>query len=128
MLFVYLTSSDPNIHEHGLHSFLFHQKLAVPQKRANALKKAGISDFRWHDLRHTWASWLVQAGVPLIELKEMGGWEKVEMVQKYAHFSPEHLHKNAVLVDRLRVACDKNYATLMPQKKNALVFKLGGVN
>ncbi|GKP46894.1 tyrosine-type recombinase/integrase [Klebsiella quasipneumoniae] len=56
-----------------------------------ALKKAGIKDFRFHDLRHTWASWLVQAGVPLSALQEMGGWESIEMVKKYAHLSPTHL-------------------------------------
>ena len=95
---------------------------------ANALKKVGIVDFRWHDLRHTWASWLVQSGVPLLELQEMGGWESVEMVQKYAHLSSEHLHKNAVFVDRLRVACEKSYATSTPQRKNALVSNLDGLN
>ncbi|CQI88869.1 Integrase family protein [Yersinia rohdei] len=43
-----------------------------------------IDNFRFHDLRHTWASWLVQAGVPLSALQEMGGWESIEMVQRYA--------------------------------------------
>jgi integrase len=49
------------------------------------------TDFRWHDLRHTWASWHVQAGTPLHVLQELGGWASVEMVQRYAHFSAEHL-------------------------------------
>ena len=64
-----------------------------------ALKKAGIKDFRWHDLRHTWASWLVQQGTPLAALKEMGGWESIEMVQRYAHLAPEHLSQHARLID-----------------------------
>src|SRR2546425_12029207 len=63
-----------------------------------ALKKVGIENFRWHDLRHTWASWHVQAGTPLHVPQELGGWECVEMVRKYAHLSTEHL---ADYVDRL---------------------------
>lgn len=58
-----------------------------------ALKRAGITDFRWHDLRHTWASWHIQAGTPLHVLQELGGWCSYEMVQRYAHLSSEHLHK-----------------------------------
>lgn len=65
----------------------------------NALKEAGITDFRWHDLRHTWASWLVQSGVPLAALQEMGGWESVNMVQRYAHLASEHLYEHAALPD-----------------------------
>jgi len=56
-----------------------------------ACKRAGIRDFRWHDLRHTWASWHVQRGTPLQVLKELGGWETLEMVQRYAHLSADHL-------------------------------------
>jgi integrase len=63
-----------------------------------ALKRAGISNFRWHDLRHTWASWHVQAGTPLHVLQELGAWESVEMVQRYAHLSADHL---ASYVDRV---------------------------
>ena len=57
----------------------------------NALVRAGITNFRWHDLRHTWASWHVQNGTPLHVLQELGGWKSFDMVQKYAHLSSEHL-------------------------------------
>ncbi len=56
-----------------------------------ALQRAGIADFCWHDLRHTWASWHVQSGTPLPVLQELGGWSSVTMVQRYAHLSSEHL-------------------------------------
>lgn len=61
----------------------------------SALKRAGIESFRWHDLRHTWASWHVQAGTPLYELQQLGGWESPDMVKRYAHLAPEHLAKAA---------------------------------
>lgn len=66
-----------------------------------ALKRAGIENFRFHDLRHTWASWLVQAGVPLSALQEMGGWESIEMVQRYAHLAPGHLKEHARHIDAI---------------------------
>lgn len=56
-----------------------------------ALKRAGIEDFRWHDLRHTWASWAVQSGVPLFALQEMAGWETEGMARRYAHLAAGHL-------------------------------------
>jgi integrase len=58
---------------------------------AAALERAGIRDFRWHDLRHTWASWHVQSGTSLQELMELGGWSSMEMVLRYAHLAGEHL-------------------------------------
>lgn len=63
-----------------------------------ALQRAGIADFRWHDLRHTWASWHVQNGTPLFALQELGGWESAEMVRRYAHLAADHL---APYADRL---------------------------
>jgi integrase len=64
-----------------------------------ALDRAGIQDFRWHDLRHTWASWHVQAGTPLHVLQELGGWHDGEMVRKYAHLAPEHLAEHAARIE-----------------------------
>ena len=56
-----------------------------------AKKRAGLDWLRWHDLRHTWASWHVQGGTPLDALRELGGWRSDAMVRRYAHQSPEHL-------------------------------------
>ena len=56
-----------------------------------ALKKVDLEGFRFHDLRHTWASWHVQAGTPLNALQELGGWSSEEMVRRYAHLGAKHL-------------------------------------
>lgn len=60
-----------------------------------ALKRAGIRNFRWHDLRHTWASWHVQGGTSLHELQQLGGWATHDMVLRYSHLSSDHLRKAA---------------------------------
>lgn len=76
-----------------------------------ALARANIHNFRWHDLRHTWASWLVQEGVPLYALQEMGGWKTAAMVRKYAHLSPAHNLRYAQRIDstiRLAVGLDED--------------------
>lgn len=72
------------------------------------LRRAGIENFRFHDLRHTWASWLVQSGVPLSILQEMGGWESIEMVQRYAHLAPNHLTEHAKKIDLIFGSNDTN--------------------
>ncbi|OGT03333.1 MAG: hypothetical protein A2143_08155 [Gallionellales bacterium RBG_16_57_15] len=56
-----------------------------------ALKRAGVKNFRWHDLRHTWATWHIQAGTPLEVLQKLGGWASYSMVLRYAHLAPDHL-------------------------------------
>ncbi len=79
-----------------------------------ALIRAGISDFRWHDLRHTWASWHAQNGTPLHVLKELGGWADLKMVLRYAHLSQLHLsnYANNVAVENEK----KGTNWLHPQK------------
>lgn len=72
----------------------------VPSKVwAKAVRQAGLEDVRWHDLRHTWASLLRQAGVGLDDLQELGGWESRLMVQRYAHLNVEHLTPIAAKLD-----------------------------
>jgi integrase len=75
-----------------------------------ALRRAGIVDFRWHDLRHTWASWHAQAGTPPNALQELGGWESVDMVRRYAHLAPDHLAKFAERLSRPRAVSGTNLA------------------
>lgn len=78
-----------------------------------ALGRAGIENFRWHDLRHTWASWLVQNGTPLYALQEMGGWKSSDMVRRYAHLAPPHLAPHAEVVGKmLSAVADTNLAQL----------------
>ena len=64
-----------------------------------ALKRAGIEDFRWHDLRHTFATWHRQAGTPTHELQNLGGWKTPAMVERYAHLAPESLQAAAARFD-----------------------------
>lgn len=61
----------------------------------NALKRAEIKNFRWHDLRHAWASWHVQNGTNLQELQQLGGWLNFDMVLRYAHLGSQHLREAA---------------------------------
>jgi integrase len=58
---------------------------------AKACERAGVPWLRFHDLRHTWASWHVQAGTPLPVLQELGGWKSLAMVQRYAHLGATHV-------------------------------------
>lgn len=57
------------------------------------LKDAGIKNFRWHDLRHTWASWHVQNGTTLLELQKLGGWKSYQCVLRYAHLTNKDLKR-----------------------------------
>ncbi len=57
---------------------------------SRACEKAGVEDLRFHDLRHTFASRLVQAGVPLYEVMNLTGHKSLEMVQRYSHLAPDY--------------------------------------
>lgn len=99
------------------------RKLRVDGNKAwnAALKRAGIENFRFNDLRHTWASWLVQSRIPLSALQEMGGWESIEMVRRYANLSPVHLTQHAKQIDSIFIKNGTNTAQWVTGEiKNAM--------
>ena len=69
----------------------------VKKSFRSAVRKAGLKDFTFHDLRHTFASHLVMAGVPLPTVAELLGHRSIEMTKRYSHLSPNH-KANAVRV------------------------------
>ncbi len=66
------------------------------------VRKAGIEDCRFHDLRHTWASWHRQVGTSCDELKDLGGWKSRVMVDRYAKFATEHLAAAAARIEGIQ--------------------------
>lgn len=63
--------------------------------KASLLRARITRRVRFHDLRHTWASWHAQSGTDQRVLQELGGWASSSMVQRYAHLNGEHLASHA---------------------------------
>ena len=72
----------------GKHS---HNSINLRKPFEKALAKAEIEDFRWHDLRHTFASNLAMSGATLAELAEALGHKTLAMVKRYAHLTEGHI-------------------------------------
>jgi site-specific recombinase XerD len=82
-----------------------HTKLDARNVRRDfqeALKKARIEDFRFHDLRHTFATRLVQNGVDIYKVQTLLGHKTPSMTQRYAHHYPESLRDGVDMLDRIR--------------------------
>lgn len=95
-----------SIPRHIKSEYVFYGKDGEPLKSVsrafeNALTKAGIKDFRFHDLRHTFASKLVMKGVSLKAVQELLGHQNIKMTMRYAHLSDDYKKKAVHLLDSL---------------------------
>ena len=79
----------------------------------NVKRKAGIEDFRWHDLRHSFATRLAQAGVDIYKISKLLGHKDIKMTQRYAHHCPDSLRDGVEILET-----DYNLATI--SKKECL--------
>ena len=86
------------------------------------MEAAQLDDFRFHDLRHTFAAWAVQRGATLLELKEILGHHSLAMVTRYAHLAPEHLRTAVSRLDNvLKLAPSASLGTRRAQGEETLV-------
>jgi len=88
--------------------------VTVRKSFETALKKSGIEDFRFHDLRHCFASNLVMEGVDIMTVKELMGHKTLDMTLRYSHLAPNHKTKAVNILDR--VMSLKSPQTTIPQK------------
>ena len=78
----------------------------------DAMDRAKVENFRFHDLRHTFATRLVQAGVGMYEVQKLGRWKTPSMVMRYAHHNPESLRPAIEIMDGF----SQNFITV-PKKR-----------
>jgi integrase len=71
----------------------------VKNSFASACARADIDDFHLHDLRHTCAAWLVQAGVPLAQIRDLLGHSTIKVTERYAHLAPENARGTVGVLD-----------------------------
>ena len=71
----------------------------VKRSFSTALRKAGIKDFKFHDLRHTFASHLIMAGVDITTVSRLLGHKTLTMTLRYSHLAPSHMAKAVDLLD-----------------------------
>jgi len=83
----------------------------------SATKKVGLQGVRFHDLRHTWASRMVQAGVDIYKVQKLGRWKSISMVMRYAHHYTESLRSGVEALDHFPKK--HNLSTIRPKSEGS---------
>lgn len=86
-----------------------------------ALRKAGIRDFHFHDLRHTFASHLVMAGIDITTVKELLGHKTLTMTLRYSHLAPAHKVKAVDILDNAMNGKPTIQKLYNPMKKELVI-------
>jgi integrase len=86
-----------------------------------ACARAGLDGLRWHDLRHTFASWVAQSGASDRVLQSLGGWTSPRMVARYAHLKPSDLRPHVEFAGTFAVTGNKASPTKRTKKAVKLV-------
>ena len=101
----------------GETEYVFHTRNATRIAPTNlqkafysAIRKSGIKKLRFHDLRHTFATRLVQAGVDIYTVQKLGRWKNISMVMRYAHYYPESLRSSVEVLDKIGRKISPNLA------------------
>jgi integrase len=92
--------------------YLFHDEEGKPIKDVKrsfqtALRRAGIEDFRFHDLRHTSCSYLTMRGAPIQAVQDHAGHSSIKMTMRYSHLSPQFRRDSIQLLNGLCVDVSK---------------------
>ncbi len=86
--FVFFNKNGKKINKHNLRMSFY-----------RVMKKAEIKDFRWHDLRHTFATRLAQAGVDIYKISKLLGHKDIKMTQRYSHHCPDSLRDGVEILE-----------------------------